>query len=239
MKATPNALARALRVFFADYLPRVCGMSPHTVCSYRDAFTLLLRFLAKRRRRSVVVLDFQDLAPDAILAFLHHLESDRRNAAASRNARLAAIHAFARFAAANHPEHLELCQRILAVPFKRARPRIVEYLEAGEIGAILDAPDRTRPDGRRDHALFLTLFNTGARPHIVAAAVWVIESRWRNPDAGRSSASVRVGRAAARSQGQQLDRWMSFASVSAVRVISACTFATYGCRCSPTLSRAA
>ena len=138
-------------------------MSPHTVCSYRDAFTLLLRFLAKRRRRSVVVLDFQDLAPDAILAFLHHLESDRRNAAASRNARLAAIHAFARFAAVNHPEHLELCQRILAVPFKRAPRRIVEYLEAGEIGAILDAPDRTRPDGRRDHALFLTLFNTGAR----------------------------------------------------------------------------
>jgi site-specific recombinase XerD len=161
--ARPNALARALRGFFADHLPRVRGMSPHTVCSYRDAFTILLPFLAARRRRSVVVLDFQDLSPDHLLAFLDHLETDRRNGAGTRNTRLAAVHAFARYAAASHPEHIELCQRILAVPFKRARPRVVEYLEAGEIRALLDAPDRTTSDGRRDHALLLALFNTGAR----------------------------------------------------------------------------
>jgi site-specific recombinase XerD len=138
-------------------------MSPHTVCSYRDSVSLLLRFLAERHDRDVVKLDFGDLSPDSIIAFLAHLEEERRNTAATRNARLAAIHSFARFAATNHPEHLELCQRVLAVPFKRARPRLVEYLEANEIAAILDAPDRANPDGRRDHALMLTLFNTGAR----------------------------------------------------------------------------
>jgi site-specific recombinase XerD len=138
-------------------------MSPHTVCSYRDAVTLLLRFLAERHDRDVVKLDFKHLSPDDIVAFLHHLEVERGNAAPTRNARLAAIHAFARFAAANHPEHLELCQRILAVPFKRARVRLVEYLEAREIAAILDAPDRQTAGGRRDHALLLALFNTGAR----------------------------------------------------------------------------
>ncbi|MDQ2766159.1 MAG: site-specific integrase [Gemmatimonadota bacterium] len=138
-------------------------MSPHTVCSYRDAVTLLLRFLAELHDRDVVKLDFDDLSPDSIIAFLAHLEEDRHNTAATRNSRLAAIHSFARFAATNHPEHLELCQRVLAVPFKRARPRLVEYLEAREISAILDAPDRASPDGRRDHALMLTLFNTGAR----------------------------------------------------------------------------
>jgi integrase/recombinase XerD len=163
MKTTTSPLARALREFFANHLPTIRGVSPHTVCSYRDAFTLLLRFLAKRGRRSVVALDFNDLSPDHIIAFLHHLEGERGNGAATRNARLAAIHAFARFVATNHPEQLELCQRILAVPFKRARPRIVEYLEAAEVAALLDATDRTTRDGRRDHALLLTLFNTGAR----------------------------------------------------------------------------
>ena len=163
MSAAPNALARALRGFFADHLPRVRGMSPHTVRSYRDAFMLLLRFVAARRERPVVALDFCDLGVDAVLAFLDHLESDRHNGAATRNARLAAVHAFARYAAAGHPEHLELCQRILAVPFKRARPRLVEYLEADEIRALLDAPHRATPEGRRDHALLLALFNTGAR----------------------------------------------------------------------------
>lgn len=159
----PNALGSALRSFFADYLPRVRGSSPHTILSYRDAFILLLRFLAVRHRCSVVALDFQELAPDDILAFLEHLEVDRRNAVATRNSRLAAIHAFARYAAASHPEHLELCQQIIAVPFKRAPRTVVEYLEADELRALLAVPDRTTRDGRRDHALLLALFNTGAR----------------------------------------------------------------------------
>lgn len=161
--APPNALARALRSFFADHLPQVRGVSPHTVRSYRDAFTLLLRFLAKRRRRAVVVLDLADLEPEQILAFLEHLEVERGNGTSTRNARLAAVHAFARHAATSHPEHLELCQRLLAIPFKRARPRIVEYLEIEEMRALLDAPDTRTPDGRRDHALLLAMFNTGAR----------------------------------------------------------------------------
>lgn len=161
MKAT--SLSRALREFFTDHLPRIRGMSPHSVSSYRDACALLLRFLAKHRRRSIVRLDFDDVSPDAIIAFLHDLEKTRGNSTPTRNARLAAIHAFARFVATSHPEHLELCQRILAVPFKRAAPRLVEYLEAAEIAAIIAAPDRATVAGRRDHAILLTLFNTGAR----------------------------------------------------------------------------
>ncbi len=159
----PNALGRALRGFFADNLPKVRGVSRHTILSYRDAFTILMRFLAEHHGRAVVALDFPDLAPEHLLAFLEHLEVGRHNSVATRNARLAAIHAFARYAASNHPEHLELCQQILAVPFKRGRQRVVEYLEADELHALLDAPDRTTRDGRRDHALLLTLFNTGAR----------------------------------------------------------------------------
>jgi site-specific recombinase XerD len=163
MKTSPTSLARALREFFADHLPQVRGVSPHTVCSYRDACALLLRFLSGRHHRPIVKLDFCDLSPDDVIAFLQDLERVRDNSAATRNARLAAIHSFARFVASRHPEHLDLCQRILAVPFKRAAPRTVEYLEAAEVAALLDAPDRATPDGRRDHALLLTLFNTGAR----------------------------------------------------------------------------
>src|SRR2546425_2555304 len=98
--ALPNALARTLRGFFTDHLPRVRGASPHPLRSYRDALALLLRFLAARRDRPVAVLDFEDITPEDVLAFLEHLETDRGNSPSSRNARLAAIHAFARYAAA-------------------------------------------------------------------------------------------------------------------------------------------
>ena len=173
MTATvPNDLARALRAFFADHLPRVRGTSPHTIRSYRDSLVLLLRFVATRLQRSVIQLDLDDLGPQPVLAFLQHLELDRHNSVATRNVRLAAIHAFFRYCAMEHPARLAHCQRVLAVPFKRTGSRPVEYLEHEEIEAILGAVDRGTADGRRDYALLATMFNTGARVgEIVALCV--------------------------------------------------------------------
>ncbi len=159
----PTALARALRGFFAEHLPAVRGASPHTVHSYRDALALFLRFLAARRGRHVVALELDDVEPEGVLAFLDHLERERGNATTTRNARLAALHAFARYVAMREPAWLSTCQRLLAVPFKRASVGAVEYLEGQELQAMLEATDRRTADGRRDHAILLTLFNTGAR----------------------------------------------------------------------------
>ena len=157
-----TALAAALRGFFTEDLPRVRGLSRQTVLAYRDALKLLLRYLTARHGRAATALDFPDLAPDALLAFLADLETERGNSAATRNARLAALHAFARYAAAHHPEHLALCQRILAIPFMRTDQRLVEYLDADELRALLQAPGAVA-HGRRDYTLLLALYNTGAR----------------------------------------------------------------------------
>lgn len=161
--ATPTQLARCLHGFFADYLPRVRGASPHTVQSYRDSFVLLLRFVAARRRRSVARLSLADLGPADILAFLQHLETDRHNTVATRNVRLAALHAFFRYSAADAPDTVEWCQRVLAIPFKRTTTRPIEYFEEGDVQAVLGVIDRRTRDGRRDYALLATMFNTGAR----------------------------------------------------------------------------
>ena len=59
-------------------------------------------------------LDLEDLGPQVVLNFLHYLEVERHNVPATRNVRLAAIHAFFRYCAAEHPDRMELCQRILA-----------------------------------------------------------------------------------------------------------------------------
>ena len=159
----PNALARGLQDFFSDYLPRLRGMSVHTIHSYRDCLAMLLRFVADQTRCSVIDLDIENLSSEKIIAFLQMLEDERRNSSSTRNVRLAAIHAFFRFFAGSNPEKLEHCQRVLAIPFKRASSRIVEYLEYDEIQAILSTIDRANKDGRRDYALLVSMFNTGAR----------------------------------------------------------------------------
>jgi integrase/recombinase XerD len=161
--AAPNKLAFRLREFFTDHLPRVRGMSAHTVHSYRDSLVLFLRFLASQRKCRVHDLDFVDVDPDHVIAFLAHLEEVRKNGATTRNVRLAAIHAFFRYVGTYHPEQLDRVQRILGIPFKRARQRVIEYLERAEIEVVLSRINRATRDGRRDYALLATMFNTGAR----------------------------------------------------------------------------
>ena len=161
--ALPTPLGRTIRAFFSDYLSRQRGLSPHTISSYRDSLVLLLRFTAIKTKKPLAHLDFRTLSAPQVLSFLAYLERERHNSATTRNVRLAAIHAFFRYAATQYPEELELCQRVLGIPFKRARSRTIEYLEYEEIQHLLTAVDKSARDGLRDYALLATLFNTGAR----------------------------------------------------------------------------
>lgn len=169
MAAKSTALACALRQFFVEHLSGLRGMSPHTVRSYRDSIVLLLRFVATRQKCSIDKLDIEHIDNAAVIAFLQHIEAHRGNSPTTRNVRLAAIHALFRYVAGQHPNYLEHCQRVLGVPFKRARSRPIEYLEYEEIQAVLGAISRGTPCGRRDYALLATMFNTGARVQEIVA----------------------------------------------------------------------
>jgi site-specific recombinase XerD len=160
----PNALARAVRGFFGEYVPELRGLSRHTLLSYRDTLALLLRFVAKLRGCDPASLDLEAVSPEVVLAFLTYLEKERHSKTSTRNVRLAGIHTFFRYVAMCTPERLEQAQRILAIPFKRSGTRPIEYLEHDEVGAVLDSIDRTPGGcGVRDYALLALLFNTGAR----------------------------------------------------------------------------
>lgn len=161
-KKKSNELGIALQGFFCNYLPQLKGMSLHTIHSYRDSLKLLLLFLS-RDNGSVESLCFDDMAVNRIEAFLNHLETQRHNSIGTRNIRLSAVHSFFRYVATTFPDHLHLSQQILSVPFKRMRTRVIEYLEFEELEAVLDKVDRSKPDGRRDYALLILMFNTGAR----------------------------------------------------------------------------
>ncbi|MBK9134551.1 MAG: tyrosine-type recombinase/integrase [Betaproteobacteria bacterium] len=161
---TPTDLGRDLVRFFEDFLPAQRGLSPNTVRSYRDTLVLLLQFAADEAKRSVDRLQVADLSAERIVKFLKFLEEVRQNGVATRNARLGAIHVFARFLAAHRPEQLGSLQRVIGLPFKRGAQELpVEYLERGEIEALLNSVDRSSVLGRRDYALFALMFNTGAR----------------------------------------------------------------------------
>jgi len=146
-----------------EYVIGERNYSPNTQHSYRDAFRLLLPFAAKRCRRTVDRLRLFGIKPKLLREFTRHLEQDRHCAPSTINQRLAALRAWARFVAANSPEHLEWSGQIQTIHLKKYAPPPVSYLEKEEMKALLTAPNRQAARGVRDYALLLFLYNTGAR----------------------------------------------------------------------------
>jgi site-specific recombinase XerD len=158
-----SSLAPVLEAFFTERLLTQRRASPHTIASYRDTWRLLLTFTQQRTGKAPSRLELADLDAPLIGAFLDHLEHGRRNSARTRNTRLAAIHSLFRYAAIREPADAAVIQRVLSIPCKRFEKAIVSFLTTDEAGAILAAPDQATWIGRRDHALLLTLFQTGLR----------------------------------------------------------------------------
>jgi site-specific recombinase XerD len=139
------------------------NLARNTQRSYRDALQLLLPAIARRARKPIDRLAVTDVSADRVRQFLNELEEKRGCAIATRNQRLAAIHALARFIGLHAPELVEWCGQVRMVPFKKGPRALVTYLEKPEMDALLATPDMTTAQGRRDHALLLFLYNAGAR----------------------------------------------------------------------------
>lgn len=156
-------IAPTLQAFFTDRMTRQMQASPRTIASYRDTLRLLLGFVQETTGKPPSSLGWDDLDEALISSFLSHLEQERHNSARTRNLRLTAIRSLFRYAALRHPEHAAVIQRVLSIPPKRFEKRVITFLTAEEAEVLIAAPDRTRWEGRRDHALLTLALQTGLR----------------------------------------------------------------------------
>ena len=85
-----TALAPVLQAFFTDRLIAQRRASSHTIDGYSSTFRLLLGFASARSGIPPSRLDIAQLDAPLVAAFLEHLERERGNTAATRNARLSA-----------------------------------------------------------------------------------------------------------------------------------------------------
>src|SRR5215207_6192898 len=152
-----------VRRFLLEHLVDERNLARNTQRSYRDSLALLISFIATKVRKEVDQLIVGDITAERLRLFLQDLEQTRGCSVSTRNQRLAMVHALARFIAERSPEHIEWCSTLGTIPFKRAMKREITYLEQSEMEALLAAPDRRTPQGQRDYALLLFLYNTGAR----------------------------------------------------------------------------
>jgi site-specific recombinase XerD len=163
VRAPQIGFPQLVQDFFVRRLIAQRGASARTVEAYRDAFELLFGFLEQRTGKPPSALQLSDLDAPFVLDFLDHLEIGRGNTTRTRNARLAAIHSFMRYAAVRDPASLPITARVLAIPAKRFDRPMLGYLTRDQVAAILAAPDRSTWSGHRDAVLLATAYNTGAR----------------------------------------------------------------------------
>ena len=152
-----------LQRFFVEHLGQHRAVSPQTIAAYRDTFRLLLNFAELKTGKAPSAILLTDLNTRLLLDFLEYLEKERDNTARSRNARLAAIRTFLKYASHYDLDALGIIEQALAIPMKRFERQMVGFLIREEIHAILDAPDLKTWSGQRDRALFSVMYNTGAR----------------------------------------------------------------------------
>lgn len=159
---SPPSFAALVQAYFTEYLTQQRALSPQTIAAYRDGFVLFLNFAEIRLNKPPATMALADITPELIMAFLDDLERQRRNSVRSRNARLAALRSFLKFAGHRDVASLQVIERALGVPVKRSERPMFGYLSREEVLAVIGTPSESWLS-QRDHVLFLLMYNTGAR----------------------------------------------------------------------------
>jgi integrase/recombinase XerD len=161
----PTNFAKYLTEFFCDYLVRQKNLSRNTILSYRDTFKLLIKYYQEIKKIPAEKISLDFLTSDCLTDFLSWIETNRKCSIATRNQRLAALHAFFRYIQGEEPAGIFHFQKIIAIPIKKAEKTVVEYLAPDAIKILLKQPNKHTSKGRRDLTLLSVLYDTGARVH--------------------------------------------------------------------------
>jgi site-specific recombinase XerD len=189
----PTPLAPWVKRFFQEYLTTMRNLARSTQMGYRDIFRALISYSGQTLRKRPDQLALEDLSRDRINRFLRAREQLNKCGPRTTNKSLAAMRTFARFVGQHCPQHLQWSREVLSIPFKKFPLPSIPYLEKAEMDALLAAPDLQSPQGRRDYALLLFLYNTGARAS-EAAHVTVADVQLRSRLDSRTSFVVLHGK---------------------------------------------
>ena len=159
-----DTLGPWLRRFLVEHIVTERNLARNTRKSYRDTFALLVPFLSRKARKSDERLAVRDLTSSRVRQFLAHLEDQRGCSAQTRNLRLTAIRAFARFVASRDPAQVAWSGHIRAIPAKKgdaAAHRLAEPQGCGCDGGGAGSQDPARTNGARPSHVPLQHRSTG------------------------------------------------------------------------------
>lgn len=144
---------------FLNHLRIEKNVSNLTVISYRTDLNQFFDFLADRYQVPIDKISIDILNHKAVREYLANMQ-DEGLSRATMARKLASLRSFIKFLCR---ENILTGNPIATVATPRQEKRLPRFLYPEDINALLNAPDSSKPIGKRDRAILETLYCTGVR----------------------------------------------------------------------------
>jgi len=178
---TAQALWKYLRRYLTVYLPKLRGLSPRTVESYRQSIGMYCQFLKEACRLSFAKICFDDLTRDSVMNFIQSLRA-RGCSASTCNLRLSSLKSLLKYCADEDIGLTSVYQAVKQVPLMKVNRVPVAHMSQTAIKALLAQPDATTAKGMRNRMMLILLYDTAVRiQELVDLRISDLQLQAKNP----------------------------------------------------------
>ena len=153
---------RLVRDYLTVHMPRIRGLSAHTVASYGQSIRSFCVFLEEHHEIKFSNISFDHLSRESVTRYIQWLGT-RQCGVSTCNLRLSALKSLLRYCADEDISLRWVYQEVKSIPLRKVSRRPVGYLSKNALMAVLAQPDTTTVKGRRNRMIVILLYDTGCR----------------------------------------------------------------------------
>ena len=152
-----------VRKYLLEYLPIQRRFSENTIKSYRQGLNLYVSYLRDVIQIPTNRITFKDCTRDSMLGYLDWLNAERGCGATTVNQRLMVLRSFFKYAGETDCVYTAIGMEAAAVPARKARGKIVEFLSEQALKTLLAQPDPRRRIDHRNQFFMILMYDAAAR----------------------------------------------------------------------------
>ena len=174
-------LWKYVRSYLTVYLPRIRGLSPRTVESYRESISMYCMFLKEDSRIDFSKTSFDHVTRDSVMKFVQSLRK-RGCGASTCNLRLSSLKSLLKYCADEDIGLYSVYQEVRRVPLMKVTRMPVQYMSETAVKALLAQPDPKTAKGMRNRMIMILLYDAGVRvQELVDLKVSDLQLQAKNP----------------------------------------------------------
>ena len=151
------------RSYLHSYMPKVRMLSYKTVDSYRMSLECFLEYVRESQGLEGASVTFDCVTRKSLKGWVEWMAQARGHSPKTVALRLTAMRSFLRYCAHEDATLAAVYEQARTVRAPAQAKRPIEYLEDGELAAVLAANAGDTAKSRRDRAMLVTLFESAAR----------------------------------------------------------------------------